>query len=156
MFEKLTLEVTLGFLRKAWPLLVLGVLFALLLIRSSQLDAARQQLENEAQFRGLLKVALDAPSIKAPDLLLTTQKVVEERDGFRNVINENNRQVLQAKDRADKADAALAQAQTEHQKKFTAAKRRINDLENRRSTGDTARDAAQIEEDTKAAWEGWR
>lgn len=61
-----------------------------------------------------------------------------------------------AKARADAADARLAQQLADFERRYQAATRRIADLERRQAAATPEEAAVAIEEDSKAAWEGWR
>lgn len=59
------------------------------------------------------------------------------------------------KARSDAADAALRAALADQKSRYAAATRRIDSLENRKPAATQADAAAQIDADSRAAWEGW-
>lgn len=60
-----------------------------------------------------------------------------------------------AKARSDAADAALRAELAVQRQRFQAASRRIDALDHRTAAGTSDGAAAQIEDDSKAAWQGW-
>lgn len=60
-----------------------------------------------------------------------------------------------AKVRSDARDEALQATLAEQRQRYDAASRRIKSLEQRQAAPDAVSAARQIEDDSKAAWEGW-
>lgn len=61
-----------------------------------------------------------------------------------------------AKERADKADAALATATAAFEQRYQSAEKRIAALDARKPAADPVQQCANIAADSKAAWEGWK
>ncbi len=61
-----------------------------------------------------------------------------------------------AKLRAENADHALANATMVFEQRYGSAEKRIASLDNRRPAADPAQQCANIQADSKAAWEGWK
>lgn len=61
-----------------------------------------------------------------------------------------------AKVRAENADKALANATMVFEQRYSSAEKRIAALDTRKPAADPAQQCANMQADSKAAWEGWK
>lgn len=156
MIEELTLRAVLGFLKRYWYCLpIIGLSIALAIV-CHNLGNARDKLATEAQTRDALAGVLHGLHSDGPYLLYLAGERMKESENRRAALATISNQAQAAKQRSDAADKKLAETQAENAKKYAAAQRTISELEHRKPTGDPVKDCAAIEEDSKAAWKGWR
>ncbi|WP_037500801.1 hypothetical protein [Sphingomonas jaspsi] len=156
MLEKLTLDAAWGFVKKTWPFMLIALASAMLLITQHQLSTARKSLVAEASFRSELATIFGSKTTDTASLLGVAHARDKEKTEFATTLTRISNESLANKKRADAADAALKKEQAENARKFAAAQRTIADLQGRKPTGNRDADWKVIEEDSKAAWKGWR
>jgi hypothetical protein len=154
-------------LRVALPALAIALLAGALWWAHQVIE--RTRIERDAavadvvEFRRLATDATVPPAADGTRPLLTTVDAkaalagaFRDRDNARAELGRIDRDTKAARQRADRADAALAQEQAANRRRFDAAQGRIAALEAVKPSADAAADAAGIDDDSKAAWESWR
>lgn len=146
----------LGFLKRTWPLLISLTLVLALGISRWQLSNANEKLSQENDFRQSIKTELAAPAADIKTLTATVHARVEESRDRKETLTRISTESLAAKKRAETADTELKRVQAENTRHFAEAKPQIKALDQRKPTGIAEKDAAALEEDSKAAWKGWK
>ena len=102
----------------------------------------------------------DAKGVRKP---LKPEQVVGAINGLnrglvsaRSALTLISTQALEAKQRADNADKALATATVVFEQRYSSAEKRIAALDKKTPGKTVAEQCAAIQGDSKAAWEGWR
>lgn len=148
-------------------------IIAILMIVSAALWARRvidvtrlerdQAVADVADFRRIVTDATMPPDSRGVRVLLSIADakgalagVIRDRTDARTSLARVDRETKAAKVRADRADAALAQAQAANLRRLGAAQARIDELSRARPAATAAENAAAIDDDSKAAWEAWR
>jgi hypothetical protein len=156
MLEKLSFDIVLGILKRAWPFLIMAGLTISLAITADHLRGARAKLANEAEFRHALMGVLEYDKDDSAHLLYAAGTRMKESKDHAVALKTISDQALQNKQRADAADAELKREQADNEKKFAAARAQIANLQGHKSTGNREADWKQIDEDSQAAWKGWK
>lgn len=156
MLEKFTLDATLGFLKRSWPLIVGTLLVAFCIFTQLRLNTANAHLETEKQTRVVLAQELGAPSPEPIVLIQTAKARVTESKDRKVALERISGEAVAAKKRADVADAQLKRTQAANTVEFAKAQKVINDLQHRKPTGNWPKDYQAIEQDSQAAWKGWK
>lgn len=92
-----------------------------------------------------------------PDSAVTAIQVLgADVTECRTNLDEIDRNTRKAKAQSDASDAALRVKLAEQSQRYTAATRKIESLSARVAAPSAEAAAAQIEADSKAAWEGWK
>ena len=99
--------------------------------------------------------AVGSKDLKAEDVVAAVNTLEANLDGALNALDVISAQTRQAQADSDARDADLRERLAQAQQKYRAATSRIDDLSRRRPAATSAEAAAQIEDDSKAAWEGW-
>lgn len=149
MLEGLTWRAVGGMLLRYWHFLAIGLLLGITV-------AQHLSLRGEADFRRHMQSVLSAASDSHEALLDKGATVSRENGERRQALETINRDTQAARSRADAADARLRDEQAANQRRFAAYERRITDLQSRRPTGNAEQDLHIIEQDSEAAWRGWR
>lgn len=148
--------VYLRMVRTFGPLILGCALLAWVLILRNQLADARQDLAYEADWRRNIAQIVQAPSEKHDTVRTYVRNIWAENETRKQTLQTISEVAQEAHERALAADAALKREQEQHSKAFAAARPVIVTLEDRKPSGDAAKDCGVIEEDSKAAWKGWR
>lgn len=149
MLEKLTLDAALGVLKKVWPFLVIVALGVYIM-------TLQHRVALDTQFRESVRTELSSKETDRTKLLRGLHAAMQTSQNRAAALAQINQQALEANQRSTAADKALAREQEANARKFAASQRQIHDLMNRRPTGNAQADCAAIEEDSKAAWKGWK
>lgn len=136
--------------KRFWPYIVIAILAGALYLTRDTLEDTKATLTSEVEFREQIAVVFDCPGKDRSAVATCLSAVRQTSENRRETLEEISRQAREAHERSKQADAALKREQEANARKFAAAQRKISDLENRKPGGST------IEEDSKAAWEGWR
>lgn len=145
----LTLRAGGALLGKIWPYLGVGILLLVIYLQHTT-------IQRGAEFRHSMQTVLVAPDASTTTLLRKARAVVAESDDRLNHLTQISREAAAANARSLAADAALAQEQEANARRYAVAQRRISDLESRHASGNAAQDLHTIEDDSQAAWRGWR
>lgn len=156
MIEKLTLDAALGFLKKAWPFIIIAILGGMLAFTQHNLGNARAELKNQESFRTAMQGTLKAANNSTSHLLYIAGERMRESEARRSALVTISSQALAAKTRSDEADARLKNEQAVNARKFAAAQAQIGELKSRKSTGNRDADWKILETDTQAPWKGWK
>lgn len=150
----------LGHLLKVAPWVAAGVLLAAALVERVtivRVTAERDRLVTvvtdatvPADARG------DRKALTPDQALAAAAGLARDRDDARASLARVDADARASKARSDVADRALARTQTVNRREFAQAAPRIAALAAAKPAGDPDADAAAIERDSKAAWEGWR
>lgn len=134
---------------------ILGLGVALYLTRDTLQDT-KDKLTVELEFRGAVANFANAKSGTRKEIMVNLYAIGQTSLNRKAALERISAEALTANERSKAADAALQRAQADNAKKFAAAQRRISDLENRKGSGDAAADLKTIEQDSQAAWKGWK
>lgn len=150
------IEAILPFLKRTWPVLVSVALVAALVFSRWQLSNANENLKHEEAFRQIVRTELGAPNAKIETLTVVIHEKLRESRERKDALNRISAETLAAKQRATAADAALKKEQEANAREFAKAQAEIHRLQSRKATGDPVKDAKAMDEDSKAAWKGWK
>jgi hypothetical protein len=156
MLEKLSFDAAWALLKKFGPFLIMAGLTISLAITADHLRGARAKLADEAQFRHALMGVLEYNKDDSADLLYAAGTRMKESKDRAVALKTISDQALQNKQRADAADAELKREQADNVKKFAAVQAQLTNLQGHKSTGNREADWKQIDEDSQAAWKGWK
>jgi len=145
----LTLNAAGALLGKIWPFLGVAVLLLVIYFQHTSLNAAKE-------FRHSMQTELSAPDSSTGTLLRKAHAIVAESADRLAHLTTISAEASAANLRSTQADTALMREQEANARRFAVAQRRIADLQSRRASGNAAQDLHTIEEDSQAAWRGWR
>lgn len=151
----------------AWKIAALVVVVAAFWILAVAYMARGDQIESLEEWqRSVMIVTTDAtvePDAKGKRKMLNPEQVVSAISGLKRSADsclaasaERTRIAAEAKQRADNADAALANVQTVLRGEFSSAEARIKALEEVKRQPTPELSCQQSAADSKAAWEGWK
>lgn len=118
-----------------------------------------QQIEKLETWQGqVVRITREASGderLKADDVVLAVAAVGATARNCATALGRIDADARAAKDRSDARDAALRSALAEERQRYKAAENRIANLDRRVPSATAAESAERIEDDSKAAWEGW-
>lgn len=130
------------------PTIILALL-ALLAVQNTRLNNRTTDLNNERAQRAELAPILGAKDNWAS--IRTNARVVVNTNNARGQeLQRISKATLDAKQRADQADAALRREQEAHRRRYAEAQKTIDELLNSKGAGST------IDEISKLPWTGWQ
>lgn len=156
MPSKLTVDFVLGLLKKAWPFIIIGALACALYVTRDTLQDTKDDLKVELEFRAGVANFANAKTGTRKEIMVNLYAIGQTSLNRKAALERISNEALTAHERSKAADEALKRVQADNAKKFAAAQRRISDLENRKGSGDAAADLKTIEQDSQAAWKGWK
>lgn len=140
--------------------LLIGVFVASWLARGREIDRLKEWQDLVVHSATLATVEPDRKGIRK---LLTPESVPAAISALKSSADNANNALAQIdaaalKDKAiqQKLDEQLAAILENQDKSAEGAKARITDLMKRQATGDKEKDCAIMENDSNAAWDGWR
>lgn len=138
------------------PYVVIALLFGALLITRATLADVKTELANEQTFVAQVATFANAKTGKKPEIMANLLAIGQTSLNRKAALERISSEAKSANERSLAADAALKREQEANARKYAAAQKTIADLQSRKGTGNAEADLKIIEEDSKAAWRGWK
>lgn len=142
-------------LLKLLPGLLVLVLLATITVLTNQLHHKKQELSVERTQRSELAKIVGAED-NWVSIRTHSRDLVISVEHQQKALDEISKRTLEAKARADAADAALAREQADNQRKFAALQQTLDRLQHQTSSGNQAIDDQVIEEISKLPYTNWK
>ncbi len=147
-------------LLKVAPFIVLGILIAALLVQRQtviRIAGERDRLVTVVTEATVPPDAKGRRKALTPDEALAAARgLARDRDDARGSLATISQRTVAAKKRDVAADTALVRTQAANVREFARVAPRIEALATAKPTGRPDTDAAAIDVDSRAAWEGWQ